>query len=63
MLVISYSIKDCLEGHLGIFPGDEYELEKEIKFLQEIPMSQVIEVWKVVVFYKKKLSLETGGQR
>ena len=58
-IVYIYSIKECLEEHLGFLPG-EYELEKEIKFLREIPMSQVIEVWKVVVFYKKKLELETG---
>ena len=43
-IVYIYSIKECLEEHLGFLPG-EYELEKEIKFLQDIPMSQVIEVW------------------
>ena len=63
IIIGPYSIKDCLEGHLGIFPGDEYELEKEIKFLRDIPMSQVIEVWKVVVFYKKQLELKIGSKK
>ena len=54
-IVCIYSIKECLEEHLGFLPG-EYELEKEIKFLRDIPMSQVLGVWNAVVFYKKSSS-------
>ena len=49
-----------MDGHYGVLPD---ELENEVNFLGDIPMSCVIDVWKKIVFYQNEYERKAGANK